>query len=177
MAHPEIRQVHVAICRVSLCCDGHDSLYLASPSRQCSRRIRRHRRRPNEDPLRRYYACRRNSISCTTTARSAKNGCRKRWARAWPFIDYNNDGWQDILIVNGTDLPGHGGSGAPRRTLPQQPRRHVSLTSRARPDLPCRCTGMGVAVGDYDNDGYDDLFVTALGQSHLFPQQRQWHIY
>ena len=28
--------------------------------------------------------------------------------------------------------------------------------------------GLGVAVGDYDNDGYDDLFITALGQSHLF---------
>ena len=36
--------------------------------------------------------------------------------------------------------------------------------------------GMGVAIGDFDNDGYDDIFITALGQNHV-PQQRQWHVY
>ena len=38
----------------------------------------------------------------------------------------------------------------------------------AKAGLAMSLFGMGVAVGDYDNDGYEDLFVSALGQSHLF---------
>ncbi len=42
------------------------------------------------------------------------------------------------------------------------------LTSRRRLDSRSSLYGLGVTVGDYDNDGYDDLFITALGQNHLF---------
>ena len=38
----------------------------------------------------------------------------------------------------------------------------------AKAGLAISMYGLGVAVGDYDNDGFDDIFVTALGQSHLF---------
>jgi len=83
------------------------------------------------------------------------------------FIDYNNDGWQDIFMVNGTRWPGHPG----RVTTPVLYRNNhngtfTDVTRQAGLARPMY--GLGVAVGDYDNDGYDDLFVTAYGQSHLF---------
>jgi enediyne biosynthesis protein E4 len=83
------------------------------------------------------------------------------------FIDYDNDGWPDIFIVNGTDWPGHGS----RHTTPKLYHNNhdgtlTDVTKRAGLDV--EMYGMGVAVGDYDNDGYDDLFVTAYGQNHLF---------
>jgi hypothetical protein len=83
------------------------------------------------------------------------------------FIDYDNDGWTDILLVNGDNWPGHQGSAS---TLKLYHNNHdgtfTDVTNKAGLAVPM--FGMGVAVGDYDNDGFDDLFVSALGQSHLF---------
>ena len=93
------------------------------------------------------------------------------------FLDYDNDGWQDILLVNGEDWPN------PNTTPIQSPnpkKHHTTLalyhnnhdgtftdvTQKA--GLSVEMMGMGVAIGDYDNDGFDDIFVTALGQSRLF---------
>jgi enediyne biosynthesis protein E4 len=83
------------------------------------------------------------------------------------FIDYDNDGWPDIFLVNGTDWPGHG----QKRTTPKLYHNNhdgtfTDVTHKA--GLNVEMYGIGVAVGDYDNDGYDDLFVTAYGQSRLF---------
>ncbi len=83
------------------------------------------------------------------------------------FIDYDGDGWQDIFLVNGMDWPGH----LRQHSTPKLYRNNhdgtfTDVTVRA--GLAVELYGLGVAVGDYDNDGHDDLFVTALGQSHLF---------
>jgi hypothetical protein len=83
------------------------------------------------------------------------------------FIDYDNDGWPDIFLVNGMDWPGH----AQKHTTPKLYHNNhdgtfTDVTHKAGLDV--ELFGMGVAVGDYDNDGYDDLFVTTYGQSHLF---------
>jgi hypothetical protein len=87
------------------------------------------------------------------------------------FIDYDNDGWPDIFLVNGTDWPGH----ARKHTTPKLYHNNhdgtfTDVTHKAGLDV--EMYGMGVAVGDYDNDGFDDLFVTALGQSRLFHYNR-----
>ena len=83
------------------------------------------------------------------------------------FIDYDNDGWQDIFIVNGTDWPGHASKhSTPKLYHNNHDGTFTDVTHKAGLDV--EILGMGVAVGDYDNDGYDDLFVTAMGQSHLF---------
>ncbi len=83
------------------------------------------------------------------------------------FIDYDNDGWPDIFLVNGTDWPGH----VTKHTTPKLYHNNhdgtfTDVTHRAGLDV--EMYGIGVAVGDYDNDGYDDLFITAYGQSRLF---------
>jgi enediyne biosynthesis protein E4 len=82
-------------------------------------------------------------------------------------VDYDNDGWQDILLVNSTDWPDH-------KTHKFYPalyhnNRDGTFTDVTRDaGLAIEMYGMGCAVGDYDNDGFDDIYVTAVGGNHLF---------
>jgi enediyne biosynthesis protein E4 len=83
------------------------------------------------------------------------------------FFDYDNDGWQDILIVNGTDWPERG----PARSTPVLYKNNRDGTFRdvtREAGLAIPMYGMGVAVGDFNNDGWPDLFISCLGQSRLF---------
>jgi len=83
------------------------------------------------------------------------------------FLDYDGDGWQDILLVNGTDWPGHKRT---RSTLKlYRNNRNGTFTDVTRKaGLDIEMYGMGVAVGDYNNDGFPDIFISCVGQSRLF---------
>ena len=83
------------------------------------------------------------------------------------FLDFDRDGWMDILLVNGMDWPGHKRG---RTTLALYRNNgdgtFTDVTRKAGLDV--EMYGMGVAVGDYDNDGFPDVLVTCLGQNRLF---------
>ncbi|MFZ0816089.1 MAG: CRTAC1 family protein [Candidatus Sulfotelmatobacter sp.] len=84
------------------------------------------------------------------------------------FIDYDNDGYPDILLVNGEDFPAHAHSGATTPKLYHNNGNGTFTDVTRKAGLAVPMFGLGVAVGDYDNDGFDDIFITTLGQSHLF---------
>jgi len=84
------------------------------------------------------------------------------------FIDYDNDGYPDIMLINGQDWPGHPHAGATTPKLYHNNRNGTFTDVTRQAGLAVPMFGMGVAIGDYDNDGFDDLFISALGQSHLF---------
>jgi hypothetical protein len=83
------------------------------------------------------------------------------------FIDYDNDGYPDIVLINGSDFPGHAHAASTLK-LYHNNGNGTFTDVTAKSGLAVPMFGFGVAVGDYDNDGFDDLFITALGQSHLF---------
>jgi len=83
------------------------------------------------------------------------------------FLDYDGDGLLDVYLANGADFPSH----HTRTTYPALYRnlgggRFDDVTEKA--GLRQEFFGMGIAVGDYDNDGHEDLFVTALGRARLY---------
>lgn len=82
------------------------------------------------------------------------------------FLDYDNDGWLDVLLMNGQDWPGH-----PRRKAGLQLYRNnrngtFSDVTRAA-GLDFSFYGLGVAVADFNNDGFPDLYLTGVGQNRL----------
>jgi hypothetical protein len=82
------------------------------------------------------------------------------------FIDYDNDGWPDIILINGKDWTPRGR--ASLSALYHNNHNGTFTDVTAGSGLDVEMYGMGVAVGDYDNDGRDDLYITALDGDHLF---------
>ncbi|HKW62938.1 MAG TPA: CRTAC1 family protein [Candidatus Acidoferrum sp.] len=83
------------------------------------------------------------------------------------FLDYDADGWQDILLINGMDWPGHKRQRSTLR-LYRNNRNGTFTDVTKSAGLDIEMYGMGVAVGDYNNDGFPDIFITCVGQSRLF---------
>jgi hypothetical protein len=82
------------------------------------------------------------------------------------FFDYDNDGWPDIILINGKDWTPRG---RPSLSALYHNNHNGTFTDvTIGSGLDVEMYGMGVAVGDYDNDGRDDLYITALGGDHLF---------
>ncbi len=85
-------------------------------------------------------------------------------------IDYDKDGWQDLLFVNSMDWPEHRSShSTPALYHNNHDGTFTDVTAAA--GLNLQVYGMGCAVADYDNDGYDDLYITALDGNHLLHNQ------
>ena len=83
------------------------------------------------------------------------------------FLDYDADGDMDILIVNGSTLENYKKGGDPMVALyKNNGGTFVDVTREA--GLVKRGWGMGACVGDYNNDGYPDIYVTAYGPNVLF---------
>ncbi len=83
------------------------------------------------------------------------------------FLDYDGDGWLDILLINSMDWPGHKRQRSTLR-LYHNNRNGTFTDVTRRAGLDIEMYGMGVAVGDYNNDGFPDIFVSCVGQSRLF---------
>jgi hypothetical protein len=83
------------------------------------------------------------------------------------FLDYDGDGWQDILLINGMDWPSHKRQRSTLRLYKNNRNGTFTDVTKAA-GLDFEMYGMGVAVGDYNNDGFPDIFITCVGQSRLF---------
>jgi enediyne biosynthesis protein E4 len=82
------------------------------------------------------------------------------------FFDYDNDGWQDILLVNSKDW-----DESKRKSFPALYRNNkdgtfTDVTQQA--GLGVQMYGIGVAIADYDNDGNEDVYITCVGPNRLF---------
>lgn len=92
------------------------------------------------------------------------------------ILDYDRDGWPDIFLLNGTTLAGEP---APVK----QPTSHLYHNNHdgtfadvtAGSGLEAVGWAQGACVGDYDNDGYDDIFVTTYGKNRLYHNERNGH--
>ncbi len=86
------------------------------------------------------------------------------------FFDYNQDGAPDLFFVNGTPWPGHpvdGNEVASHALYENDGRGHFKDVTEAS-GISSSDYGMGVAVGDFDNDGWPDLYITAVRQNRLY---------
>jgi hypothetical protein len=84
------------------------------------------------------------------------------------FYDYDNDGWLDIFLVNGWRLEGFPGGHEPASHLFKNNRDGTFTDVTAKAGLSHSGWGQGVCIGDYDNDGFEDLFVTYYGKNVLY---------
>jgi len=84
------------------------------------------------------------------------------------FYDYDNDGWLDIFLVNGWRLEGFPAGQEPTSHLFKNNRDGTFTDVTVKAGLVHHGWGQGVCIGDYDNDGFDDLFVTYFGKNVLY---------
>ena len=84
------------------------------------------------------------------------------------IFDYDNDGWPDIFIVNGTTLEGFPPGKGPTNHLYHNNHDGTFTDVTVKAGLAATGWGQGVCVGDYDNDGWDDLYVTYYGKNILY---------
>jgi hypothetical protein len=87
------------------------------------------------------------------------------------IFDYDNDGWPDIFLVNGTTLEGFSAGQAPTNHLYRNNHDGTFTDVTVKAGLNATGWGQGVCVGDYDNDGWEDLYVTYYGKNRLFHNQ------
>ena len=93
------------------------------------------------------------------------------------FFDYDHDGWLDIFLVNGTSLDPKVRDSRPTSYLFHNNRDGTFTDVTKKSGLIHSGWGQACCVGDYDNDGFDDLFVTLLGTERPVSQQWRRHLH
>jgi hypothetical protein len=84
------------------------------------------------------------------------------------IFDYDNDGWPDIFLVNGTTLEGFPAGRAPTSHLYHNNHDGTFTDVTEKANLLATGWGQGVCIGDYDNDGWEDIYVTYYGKNRLY---------
>ena len=107
------------------------------------------------------------------SGRTGKKWLPETMGAGCAFFDADGDGWLDVLLVNGKDLTPR----ARHTTAALYRNNHDgTFTDITRASgLDVEIYGVGVAIGDYDNDGRDDVYITALGGDHLFHNEGGGH--
>ena len=104
---------------------------------------------------------------------AAKNYIIETTGGGVAILDYDRDGWPDIFLTGGRTLDGE-------RASPDAPASHLYHNNHdgtftdvtAQAGLAATGWAQGVCAGDYDNDGYDDLYVTYYGMNRLYHNER-----
>ena len=85
------------------------------------------------------------------------------------LLDYDTDGWLDIYLLNGSTFPGLKGKEAPPRAMLLHNNHDGTFTDvTEKAGVANERWGFGVAVGDYDNDGWPDIYVSNFGKNRLY---------
>ena len=85
------------------------------------------------------------------------------------LLDYDNDGWLDIYLVNGSSYDGLAGKARPPRAALFHNNHDGTFTDVAeQAGVTNERWGFGVAIGDYDNDGWPDIYVSNYGKNRLY---------
>jgi hypothetical protein len=105
--------------------------------------------------------------------RSGKKWLPETMGPGCAFFDFDGDGWLDILLINGKDLAPSGRHTTAALYHNNRDGTFTDVTKGSGLDI--EIYGMGVTIGDYDNDGRDDVYITALGGDHLFHNEGGGH--
>ena len=87
------------------------------------------------------------------------------------IFDYDNDGWPDILVVNGTKLEGFPKGKEPTNHLYRNNHDGTFSDVTVKAGFAANGWGQGVCIGDYDNDGWEDVYITYYGHNRLYHNQ------
>ena len=89
------------------------------------------------------------------------------------FVDFDNDGWLDIYLVNGSTIEAvRGRAKAPGAALYRNNKDGTFVDVTAKAGVANERWGQGVSAGDFDNDGWQDLYVTNFGKNRLYRNNR-----
>lgn len=107
------------------------------------------------------------------SGRAGKKWLPETMGSGGAFLDTNGDGWLDILLVNGKDWTPRGRHTTAALYHNNHNGTFTDITRGSGLDIEIH--GLGVTVGDYDNDGREDVYITALGGDHLFHNEGGGH--